>query len=180
MRPPAWGRQLLSTTAPLLPVTMRPDLIFQARVLICPFKFCVLIWDWTILQILYKMNKIHLEAQSLPICCRFAISGLDNLKWVGVYDTAVPRVPSKISCYWYKLCPWIIGPRTGAIQSPCTPWSKSLLKQDWPIPSPKEPLRCFLALTTLQKAVMLPRTYKRTSPDLASESTLKLRLYAHV
>jgi len=27
---------------------------------------------------------------------------------------------------------------------------------------------------------MLPTTYKRTSPDLASESTLKLRLYAHL
>ena len=46
------------------------------------------------------MNKIHLEAQSLPICCQFAILGLDDIiflliqKWVSVGHSCPKGVPT--------------------------------------------------------------------------------------
>lgn len=46
------------------------------------------------------MNKIHLEAQSLPICCQFAILGLDDIiflliqKWVSIGHSCTKSVPT--------------------------------------------------------------------------------------
>lgn len=75
-----WATQIReaarSTIVPLLPCdSVSWSKVFQERLAIC-----ILIWDWTIFKILFKMNQTHLEALSLPTWGQFAILELDDLE----------------------------------------------------------------------------------------------------
>lgn len=94
-------------------------------------------------------------------------------KWVSVWHSC-PKSTHHIFCCWQKFCLWVLSPWTGVFQESFTSWSKALLKPSCLIPSLEESLSCPMAFTAPQKAATLPRTYKRTSPDLASESSLNV------
>lgn len=152
---------------------MWPGLTFQGSLAIC-----ILTWDWTSLQKLCKTKQntsgSPILVHMLPVC---------NLRtgWVATiflvrqwvqqwYGSAVHRT----SCYWQQLCPWILGPWTGAFQGLLAPWSEAILKVGCLISNTEESLGCLMVFTALRKAETLPRIYKRTSPDLAHESALKV------
>lgn len=121
------------------------------------------------------MNKIHLEAESLPICCQFAILGLDDIiflliqKWVSIGHSCTKSVPTD-----FLLLAEIM---------PVNPWSlnwghpkvtHSLVSSSSEAGLPNSKSRGISRLSRGIHVAYLLRIYKRTSPDPASESPLKV------